>query len=234
MKQLQATLPFSSMAQPTLADFIGHDTVVEALNQPNQLPAFTHIWGGKHTGKTHLLLSLAALLEQHNIPHLLLDGNQIGSLDWAAVLPDSMAFLLLDDVGEMAGQEDHEIALFNGFNHCRSAHIKLVLSSHIQARDPQWQLPDLRSRLQSGLGFTLEPLQGEQALLCMQQQFRLNGIKLDPAVMQYVQAHHRSSYPHLYQLFTRLAAASLALKRKVTVPLVKQVMQENDPQQAPV
>ncbi|WP_223788964.1 HdaA/DnaA family protein [Marinicella meishanensis] len=233
MKPLQATLPFTSMVQPTMADFIGHPTVVDALSQPSQLPAFTHIWGPQHTGKTHLLLSLAALLEAHNCPHLLLDGRQIGTMDWAAVLPESMAFLLLDDVGELAGHLDHEIALFNGFNHCRSAHIKLVLSSHIQARDPQWQLPDLRSRLQSGLGFTLAPLQGKQALQCMQQQFHLNGIKLDPAVMQYVQAHHRRSYPELYQLFSRLATASLALKRKVTVPLVKQVMQEYNAPNSP-
>lgn len=218
------------MTQPTLADFIGHETVVEALGQPTRLPAFTYIWGCEHTGKSHLLHALAANLEQNNEPHMLLNAQQIGGMDWAAVLPVSIEFLLLDDAGILAGNEAHEIALFNGFNHCRAANIKLILTSHVQARDPQWQLPDLRSRLQSGLGFTLSPLQGDQALQCMQQQFHLNGIKLDPAVMQYVQAHHRSSYPQLYQLFTRLAAASLSLKRKVTVPLVKQVMQGIDSQ----
>ncbi len=227
MSQQQATLPFNQLAEQTFAHYLGNEAVVNVLQDPVKLPQFSYIWGVGYTGKSHLLAALGGVLQQNSCEYFSAPSNQILQHDLSVILPRELQFLLIDDVDLLSGSEQGELALFNIFNHCKSHAIKMVVTASVHAKDAVWQLPDLVSRLSSGLTLGLEPLKGDQSLACITQQFEMNGIGVDEAVMQYLRTHLSSSYPELYQLFTLVAVESLKYKRKVTVPLIKQVIKNN-------
>lgn len=224
MSQKQATLPFEPMVQHNFAQFIGHDKEVEVLQKPEELPQFTYIKGGQATGKSHLLNALYQELSKDHVA-MLLEANQVSQVDVVAVMPSGLEFLLIDDADRLAQDDTNELALFNLFNHCKSHGIKLIVTARQHPKSAVWQLPDLISRLNSGLNLHLEPLKGEQALACLALQFQMNGIALDQPVLQFIKTRHNTAYPQLFQLFQDVANESLKFKRKVTIPLIKQVIE---------
>lgn len=229
MNQQQATLPFGQRADKDFSQFIGNHKTVETLQHVEQLPAFVYILGDDFSGKTHVLKALESKLNKLNAVNFAVDAKQLTEVDVSQIMPVQTQYLLVDDVDNLSfkisGQKSAEVALFNIFNHCKANHIKLIVTAAIHAKSSQWQLPDLISRLNSGLSLSLEVLQGNEALECFAGLFKLNSIPLDPAVLHYLQTHHSSNFSDLYQLFIQVSVESLKLKRKVTVPLVKQVMQ---------
>lgn len=227
MKSGQVPLPLSHSAQNNFAVFLGNEAVVNALQNIHDLPQFTYLWGGRHTGKSHLLSAVSGCLDAAEINHLALNAEQLPHLDITAVLPDSLLFLLLDDVDVLAGDEAGERALFNLFNHCKAMACRLLVTAAVHPKSQQWTLPDLVSRLNSGLVLPLEPLKGDLALSRIKNIFEANGISLEAGVYKYLQAHHASTLPELYRLYELVASESLKLKRKVTIPLIKKTMQES-------
>lgn len=226
MSQQQSTLPFNQQATQNFQHFVGNQAVVETLQNIQSLPQFIYIWGNAYSGKTHLLNALEVFLSEGGADCMAVEALQLAQVDISQVLPDGLDYLLLDGVQVLAGEAGTEVALFNLFNHCKAKGINLVVSASIHNKSAQWQLPDLISRLNSGLSLKLETLQGSAALTCISRQFAVNGIPLERAVIQYLQTHHSSDYAELYRLFLQVSAESLKLKRKVTVPLLKQIMQQ--------
>ena len=64
---------------------------------------------------------------------------------------DAASLVCLDDIHGVANREDWQIPLFNFFNDCRQSGTRLIFSSHQLLDDIGIKLPDLMSRLQSGL-----------------------------------------------------------------------------------
>lgn len=226
MSQQQATLPFNQQAAQNFEHYLGNEAVVETLKQVENLPQFVYLWGGCYSGKTHLLNALQTSISDTDDVCFAVDAACLSEVELIDMLPKDLNYLLLDGVQKLAGAKDAELALFNLFNHCKSRGIKLLVTASIHSKSDAWQLPDLVSRLSSGLSLKLEALQGATALTCIARQFELNGIPLEPSVIQYLQTHHSSDYAELYRLFLQVSAESLKLKRKVTVPLLKQTIQQ--------
>ncbi len=224
MSQRQAILPFNHRAPDELNQFIGNDAVLSVLKTPVELPQFVYLWGVQYTGKTHLLQAVENLFLAAKKTVFSLPAVQLLSTDLVAVLPAEMDCLMLDDVHTLAASTEGELALFNLFNHCKSRHIKLLVTANMHPKDNAWQLPDLVSRLTSGLTLMLEPLKGQAAFDCLEKQFEYYGLPLDEPVMHYIKTHCSSAYSELYKLFLLVAGESLQLKRKVTVPLIKHAL----------
>ncbi len=226
MNQHQATLPFSPLAGVRFSEYLGNESVVDVLKAHQDLPDFVYILGGRFSGKTHLFNAF-----NHNLKDesscFAVDAIYLNEVDLTQVLPSGLEYLLLDDIHELAGDEAAELALFNLFNHCKSQKITLVVFASTHSKSGDWKLPDLISRINSGLSQKLVTLQGDKALSCIVNQFKLNGIPLDGAVVQYLQSYLSSDFAELYSLFLKVSSESLKLKRKVTIPLVKQVIQDS-------
>ncbi|TDR16267.1 HdaA/DnaA family protein [Marinicella litoralis] len=226
MNQSQVPLPLNNKDPFLFGDFIGNEEVVDALSRFEQLPQFTYLWGVEYSGKSHLMSALNGLLESAEVNFLILDANMIADEHLVNHLPAQIKFLLINDIDTVASDSVGEVALFNLYNYCLAHHCKLVVSSSISPRSDQWMLPDLQSRLNSGLVLSLEMLKGDQALKCIEHQFAMNGIPLESAVVKYLKTTQNTSYSYLYQLFMRLSAETLKLKKKLTVPLVKKALQD--------
>jgi len=226
MTSKQVPLQLNNSLRYVFVDFIANETAVEALRNFQKLPQFTYLWGDVSSGKTHLLGALEHELRTAQLSNLMLDADMISDKDVFNNIPDNLAFLLLDDVDKLKSDSTFELDLFNMYNLCRSQGTKLLVSSAVSPRSTDWQLPDLKSRLNSGLLLTLESLKGELALECIKRQFFNYGIPLDLTVINYLKTTQNTSYQYLYKLFLYLASESLKLKRKVTIPLVKKAIQD--------
>jgi DnaA family protein len=226
MTQVQVPLQFFKKDSFTFDEFVGNQSVVESLAHHDKLPQFTYLWGEKFSGKSHLLAALENRLAINNKIYLSLDAEMIKDHDVTNNLPEQLAYLLINDVNQLQFDNTGELALFNLYNWCRSRDCRLIISAISSPRSELWQLPDLKSRLNSGLVLALKPLKGDLALDCISQQFVKHGIPLEPSVVNYLKTTQNTSYQYLYPLFLQIAAESLALKRKVTVPLVKKAIQD--------
>lgn len=224
MTQPQVPLNLAHELPRTFARFTGNNALVKTLSDHQSLPQFVYLWGERYSGKTHLMQALADQLDQDSVAHLLLDAVALADGDVLDQLPGGLSFLLLDDVQALQQVSDGEVALFNVYNRCRAADCHLVVAANCAARSEGWQLPDLRSRLTSGLTLHVEPLSGDDALDCFKQQFEACGIPLDQAVIDYVKNHQNTAFDQLFELFQELASQSLVMKRKVTVPLIKETL----------
>ena len=180
------------------------------------------LWGEKGLGKTHLLQ--ACCLEAHRI------GLSLSYLPLATLLSHGIEVLegieqqqlvCLDDIDVPAGHADWEHALFDLFNRIRDNRHKLIVTASKPPTELAIGLPDLKTRLSWGLTLMLKPLNDADKLQALGLQARNRGLTLEPAVGRFLLAHYRRDLHSLLELLHQLDRASLAAKRRLTLPFVK-------------
>ena len=88
------------------------------------------------------------------------------------------------------------------------------------------KLPDLESRLSSFPAIRVEAPDDDLLAAILVKKVSEMQIELDEAVKQYILTHTERSAFSLIQLLERLDEASLIQQRKITIPLVKMVMEQ--------
>lgn len=224
MTQPQVPLQLNTKGTCQFEDFIGSKEVVDSLLHYQHLPLLTYLWGSAFAGKSFLLSALCNHLQKNNQKVALVAAMNILDHGLIEYLLTDYDFLLVEDISQLSGNLAYETALFNLYNACQSQKVKLVVTAECSQRDALWQLPDLRSRLSSGLVLSLEVLKGDDALLCIKQLFSQSGMPLEDAVINYLKTTQNTSLSNLYPLFKQLTIDTLKLKRKVTIPMIKQAL----------
>jgi DnaA family protein len=85
---------------------------------------------------------------------------------------------------------------------------------------------DLRTRLGWGHVFALQPLSEGETRSALRREADRRGVFLSDEVMGYLLTRFARDLTHLMRLLDRLDEFSLANKRAVTVPLLKQMLAE--------
>lgn len=185
-----------------------------------------YIQGEVKSGKSHLLEALQNDLIDNKHSSVLLDSKVL--LDRAHIqIIQLFNVILIDDIDEISGNELAEENLFTWINEVNQNNKKLILTSKISPKSKQWQLPDLISRLQAGLMHQTELLAREDLI----QMFKLGssnrGMKIDNKVINYIESNCPMNPRFILSLLYQLDNITLAKKRQVTVPLIKQIINSN-------
>lgn len=187
-----------------------------------------YIFGSAALGKTHLLQAVCHLAHKQNKRAAYLPLHQIiNESPECLVGLASLDILCIDDLQQLAQNQDWEIALFNLINQCRDNHTQLLFSADVGPKQLNIALPDLLSRLQWGPALAIKPLDDEhkkEFLLALAQS---KGLTLDQRVAEYILQRYRRDIVSLEALFEQLDKASLANQRSLTIPFIKQVLQED-------
>ena len=186
---------------------------------------FTFIWGVSGIGKTHLLQALCHELTCVGGSSIFLPLSRTDQV--APELLEGLEQLnlvCLDDVGAVAGRQGWERALFNFYNRARGNNVRLVMTANSPPADLPIRLPDLHSRLQSGVIYQLHDLSDTEKARLMNLRAGLLGIDLPDPVVDYVLQRHDRRVAALLQLLQELDKLSLEKKRPITIPLVRQLM----------
>lgn len=183
------------------------------------------VWGESLSGKTHLLQACCAKHAENNqsvsyIPLKLL------SLHGAEVLHGlaNSSLVVVDDVDSVIGDKVWETALFNLINQTRDKQQLLLLSSTNNPRQLECVLPDLASRLIWGGSYQLQTLSDEDKPKALKAKAAQRGFELSDRVVDYLFRHYPRDIESLMDILDKLDQESLRLKTKITVPFVKQVL----------
>jgi DnaA family protein len=205
---------------------------VEHLRQAAQGQAgepLIFLWGEAGVGKTHLLH--ACCREAHRaglyvsyLPLRLVRDFGGGILDGL----EDQDLVCLDDLEAVAGDAAWEQALFDLFNRLRDAGRGLIATAQTPPDATPIRLPDLRTRLSWGLTLMLRPLGDADKLAALSLRARQHGLDVPPAVGRFLLSQYRRDLPGLLELIGQLDIATLAAKRKLTIPFLKTFL-ENKP-----
>jgi DnaA family protein len=183
-----------------------------------------YVWGETGSGKSHLLQACV---------HAAQDMQQTAIYAHGGVPPQSMdtvvAVVAVDDVEQLVASAQNgdaaQIELFDLYNRMRDSGGMLLVSGkespqHLKLRD------DLRTRLGWGLVYQVHGLNDEEKALALSQHAQLKGFALSQEVTQYLLRHGRRDLPSLLAVLDALDAHSLRLHRAPSVPLLKEVLQQ--------
>lgn len=192
-------------------------------------PGLLWLAGSAGTGKSHLLQAACRAADDANRRAMYLslasDAAQGAGLLERLELLDLLA---LDDVDAVAGERDWEAALFTVLNAFQSAHGALLLAAERLPARVGFVLPDLASRAAGAVAYQLHALDDHEQLEALQLHARFRGLALDEPAAQYLLSRVRRGMPELCAWLDRIDRLSLAEQRRVSVPLIREVLQEFD------
>lgn len=184
-------------------------------------PAAVYLWGPTGCGKTHLLQAVAHACHAAG----LLVGHFRALEGEAPEYDPRWALVILDDVHTLDAQAQH--AAFAWLVQAQSHGATWLAAGQY----PPVDLPlreDLRSRLAWGHVFALEPLDEAQTRSVLRQEADRRGIFLSDDVMDYLMHRLDRNLSFLMRLLDRLDEFALSQHRAVTVPLLRQMLSEEE------
>lgn len=227
---MQLTLPLH------LSDAAIFDNFFPATNQrivdylqrfiKNEVEPYTYLWGHKGVGCSHLLQACCQQVYEQGLRAVYLPLADLIHL--SPKLLDELEFsslICLDDLEAIKGQPLWEEALFHLYNRIQITKNRLLIAAHVVPDDIGLQLPDLVSRLKSGVIFQVHELVDEDKSVALQMRAKLRGLELTHEVIEFLLHRFPRNLTVLFQMLERLDKASLAEQRRLTIPFVKKVLQ---------
>lgn len=183
---------------------------------------FIYCYGEEGVGRTHLLQSCchAANENDRSLFYLSLATHQEFSPDIFEALEDQEC-VCIDDVDAIIGNSQWEEVLFHFYNRARENNTQLLVSAKTPPQQLRCVLKDLQSRLSWGLVLEIKKLSDEEKIRALQLRAQLRGLQLSEEVANYLIHHHSRNMRDLVCVLEKLDQASLAAKRKLTIPFVK-------------
>jgi len=195
-------------------------TIIVSMHNVSPTPATpVYLWGPHGSGKTHLLRALAAAAQERGRRAAWFDAESPTpwpfDAGWSLALIDACE--ALDETGQQAA--------FALFIEAATHGVPIVAAG----KGPPIDLPlreDLRTRLGWGHVFALEVLGENDARAALRREADRRGIFLSDEVMGYLLSRFSRDLKHLMALLDRLDEYSLSQHRTVTVPLLKQLFEQ--------
>lgn len=184
-----------------------------------------YLAGPPGVGKTHLLLAACAGAEGagRRAAYLPL-AAAAGRLREALQALEGNDLLALDGLERIAGNREDEVALFDAHNRARGAGTTVLYAARGNPDELGLVLPDLRSRLQQCTRIVLAPLDDDGRRDVLRQRAQRRGLVLDEAALDWLLKRVDRDLVGLTGVLDRLDRASLAAKRRLTVPFLRQVL----------
>ena len=229
MGQLPLTLGLKPSA--SLDGFVGgaNRAAVEHVRAValGQRPDSVWLLGPAGTGKSHLLTGACrAAAEAGFRPMYLAAGTASDPAALAGL--EGIDLLALDDLDRVAGDPAWEAALFPAVN-ARQERGGLLFAAARAPRDCGFLLPDLVSRLGAAPVYRLKALNDDELRLAVSRQASMRGLVLDDAAASYLLQRVSRDLGELAEWLDRIDRFSLAAKRRVTIPLLREVLEARPP-----
>ncbi len=233
----QTTLELGLVQEQSFDSFVVGDNreLVDALRNRmrngNRNGDFVGYWIYGHTfsGRSHLLRASCLHAHREGRRSAYVGGADYPrgsptlrrSLDYVADHGELVAF---DDFEHVCGDSGLEQAIMTIYQRLLQERGTLLIADRRPAAILNFATPDLASRMKSLQHFEVRPLDDEQKARLLHNRAHAKGFELTQAVLSYWLARGPRDVGALLADLDRLDRASLAHKRKVTVPLLKSVL----------
>jgi DnaA-homolog protein len=219
----QIPLPIGAAAACTFENFVvgSNAATLTHLRALQPGAASVYVWGPTGCGKSHLV---QAVQRRH------LDaGVKVASFGAGDAAPwdhdEQWGIIVIDDCDRLDLDQQH--CAFTAFVLANAQHATIVAAGRV----PPVDLPlreDLRSRLGWGHVMALQPLTEPEARAALRRDADRRGILLSDDVMAFLLTRFARDLKSLFDLLDRIDQFSLANKRHVTTPLLRQMLSEQE------
>lgn len=225
----QLSLNFEFRANQTFNDFfpgINQEVITHLKNylagdEEQQI----FICGKSGLGKSHLLQACCHEAHKQGLSAFYFALSETELPDPALLVGlDKFDLVCFDNIDVIAGDPVWEQAFFNFFNQHRSSGHKLILSASSEPNKIAIQLPDLKTRLNWGLTLKLKPLADSDKITALIFKANQLGFEITPQAGRFLLTHYDRDLVNLWALLEKLDRASLAAKRKLTIPFLKKFL----------
>lgn len=181
---------------------------------------FVYLWGEPGSGKSHLL---NAARQAAATARLL--GPDSSLEQFAHDL--AIGLWLLDDAHQLTPEQ--QVAAFALFNQVREQGGVLVSAGNAPPAGLSLR-EDLRTRLGWGLVYHVQGLTDEEKLSALEVAAKGRGFEPAPGLLPWLITHYRRDMASLSALLDALDRYSLETQRPVTLPLLKQLLEQGEVQ----
>jgi DnaA family protein len=219
----QLAFDFSVVHAPTLDNFVagGNGELLarlRSLTSAKRDERLLYVWGPPGSGRTHLLRAAVSLLDTGGARVTYIACSPETRLSDRLLDQEALA---IDDVQRLddAGQ----VSFFNVYNAFREDGKTLLASGNAAPK----QLPlraDVITRLAWGLVYEVHCLSDIEKARALTEHAAARGFALQADVIQYLLTHGRRDMPALLAMLEALDRYSLAAKRAVTMPLLRELL----------
>lgn len=217
----QIPFAFGNGAAPRLEHFLGTENAELVSVLKTRRERFVYVWGRPGCGKSHLLQAWVQAAS---------DAGHSALYIAAGALPepeqlDAYEFLAVDDIGNR--NEQDQITLFSVFAHRQNSRNGFLLCAG-EVPPPQLKIrEDLRTRMGFGLVYEVKSLSDEDKIAALVQMSQERQMVVEADIFRYLIGHWQRDWDALVGLLQALDTYSLQHKRRITLPLVKQFLQES-------
>lgn len=199
------------------------DAVRHLLEEPG---AVLFLSGPEGCGKSHLLNGLCRAARERDMAAFYIALKRLPEAAAAGLEGlQQLDLVCVDDLDRVVGNPVWERALFRCFNEVRAAQGRLLIGSRAPLGSLRFGLPDLASRLAWGVRLKLQVPDDDDKRAIIRQRARSLYIELPGDVEDYLLKHGRRDMASLLHVVEALKDAAFAGKRRITVPLAREVLQ---------
>ena len=221
----QLTFPWSKPNNSSFDDFYfekNNLSILENLKSGDDLVIF----GLSKVGKSFLLQSLCNYFSKSNklslyLPLKELNNYKTGLLDDL----EKLDLVCIDDLHLIAGDHKWETAIFNLINNCLISNCRIVFCSNINPSLISFELDDLFSRIQKINRMEVHPVKSDNLIEAVRFFADLRSINIGDKEVTYLINHSKRNMGDLVTHINQLDKLSMQLKRKITIPLIKKVIE---------
>ncbi|KKD57543.1 hypothetical protein VM57_04735 [Stenotrophomonas maltophilia] len=193
----------------------------------------SHDWvyleGAAGTGKTHQALAMCSSAEQAGrLPTYVPLASAAGRVRAALDGLEARELVALDGLDEVRQPRRRDRAV-RFHNRARAAGVTVLYTAQKAPEALGLVLPDLRSRLGQCVRVLLQPLDEEGRAAVLRERALRRGLAIDEASIEWLLSHTGRELGGLITLLDWLDRESLAAKRRITVPFLRQVLEEGRP-----
>ena len=183
------------------------------------------IYGAKDSGKTYLLQALCNQFNNQGKSSFFLPMRQ--AIELSVDILDSLEnieLVCIDGLESLVGNKAWEIGLFNLINRSFNSNNRLIFTSAKNIDGMNFELKDLDSRLRKIQSHELHSLADDDILYALKHIANLRCIELGSKEAQYLLTYADRNISDLVKILESLDQLSMEMKRKITIPLIKEVI----------
>ena len=226
-KPKQLTFPWNKVNKSSLEGFYTsqeNSHLVSILKDTN-FSDDLFIYGTKESGKTFLLQALCNSYSSMSKSSLYIPLNKV--MNYGVEIFESlenMNLICVDGIEEAISKIEWEKAIFNLINKALISKSRLILSSSQDLKSLNFALPDLESRIRKIQSFELYPINDKDIFDALKYISKLTSINLGDKEAKYLVTYSQRNISNLVQILESLDQLSMEMKRKITIPLIKEVI----------
>jgi|SRR6185369_2034476 len=187
------------------------------IADPSDSECLLYLYGPSGSGKTHLLRAIAG----NNFPYLSL--RESISPDRLVSTFGAAGGLVVDDLQDMPDDDDLRRALWQLFNDFHTSGRTIAMAGDVPPRELSNMDDHLTSRLLWGLVARLDTTDDNSRRMIIKKVADDHQIRIPDDVVDYVLATTSREVGALINAFHRLYRFSMAEKRRITLPLAREV-----------